>query len=297
MLRYSHPAHKNRLPLTTIKQYIYSCILLILLYACQEDPSKLGLEFLQDSDMLDVELTDTVTVEAFTVEPERLITTSQLNVPLGSYVDPVFGHVKAEFLAQYAFSDYVDFGMNPVCDSLIIELFCLGKYGNGEFASEIDVYELTSDLVDSIDYYSDFDPTGLYTINKINVSLMAVTTFPYWIEQVRGEASKLNIEVNISVNEINLYQNDPWKVNVGANLSFFVKDITDIASWDREEYIETSIDIISFEDPLYIVNSLGRTSNIITNTIYEENYTYKINGTWNVTNLITHLENSYYAAN
>lgn len=170
MLRYSHPALKNRLPFTTIKQYINSCILLILLYACQEDPSKLGLEFLQDSDMLDVALTDTVTVEAFTVEPKHLITTSQLNVPLGSYADPVFGHVKAEFLAQYAFSDYVDFGMSPICDSLIIELFCLGKYGNGEFTSEIDVYELTSDLADSIDYYSDFDPTGLYTINKINIS-------------------------------------------------------------------------------------------------------------------------------
>jgi hypothetical protein len=170
MLRYSHPALKNRLPLTTIRQYINSCILLILLFACKEDPSKLGLEFLQDSDILDVALTDTVKVEAFTVEREHVLTTSQYSLPLGSYADPVFGHVKAEFLAQFAFSDYVDFGLSPVCDSLVIELFCLGSYGNGEFTSNINVYELTSDLVDSIYYYSDFDPTGLYNINKINVS-------------------------------------------------------------------------------------------------------------------------------
>ena len=170
MLRYSHPALKNRLPLTTIKQYINSCILIILLYACQEDPSKLGLEFLQDSDMLDVALTDTLTVEAFTVEREHVLTTSQYSLPLGSYADPIFGHIKAEFLAQFAFSDYVDFGLYPVCDSLIIELFCSGSYGNGEFTSEINVYELTSDLADSIDYYSDFDPAGFYNINKINVS-------------------------------------------------------------------------------------------------------------------------------
>ncbi len=170
MLRYSHPALNNRLTLTTIKQYINSCILLLLLNACQEDPSKLGLEFLQDSDMLDVALTDTLTVEAFTIEPGRVVTTRQLSLPLGSYADPIFGHVKAEFLAQFAFSGYVDFGINPKCDSIIIELFCSEKYGNGEFASEINVYELISDLADTIDYHSDFDPAGLYTINKINVS-------------------------------------------------------------------------------------------------------------------------------
>jgi hypothetical protein len=170
MLKYSHPALKNRLPFTTIKKYINSWILLILIYACQEDPSKLGLEFLQDSDMLDVALTDTVTVEAFTLEREHVLTNSQYSLPLGSYADPVFGHVKAEFLAQFAFSDYVDFGLSAVCDSLVIELFCLGNYGNGEFTSNINVYELTSDLVDSINYYSDFDPAGLYNSNKINVS-------------------------------------------------------------------------------------------------------------------------------
>ena len=170
MLRYSHPALKNRLPLTTIKQYINSGILLILLYACQEDPSKLGVDFLQDSDMLNVALNDTLTVEAFTVEPERVLITRQYTMPLGSYADPIFGHVKTEFLAQFAFSNYVDFGDNPVCDSLIIELFCSGSYGNGEFASEINVYELTSDLDDTIEYYSDFDPEGSYNATKINVS-------------------------------------------------------------------------------------------------------------------------------
>lgn len=170
MLRYFHTTLKSRQPLITIKQYINFGILLALLFACQEDPSKLGLEFLQDSDIPDVKLTDTLTVEAYTIEPERLVTTGQYNMPIGSYVDPIFGCVKAEILAQFAYSFYVDFGDDPVCDSMIIELFCSGSYGNHDFTSKIDVYELTSDLVDSIDYYSDFDPSGIYDINKINVS-------------------------------------------------------------------------------------------------------------------------------
>lgn len=135
------------------------------------------------------------------------------------------------------------------------------------------------------------------TVNKMNSSLMSASTFPHWIKQVQEQALKLNIQANITINEVLLYQNDPWHVNVGANLTFFIKDVTDIASWNREEYIETSISIIDFEDPLYIVNSLGRITNSITQTMFEGNYTYKINDTWNVTNLLTHLENFYYTSN
>ncbi|UCH14295.1 MAG: DUF4270 family protein, partial [Bacteroidales bacterium] len=170
MLRYFHAILKSRLPVIPIRRYINLSILLALLFACKEDPSELGLEFLQDSDIPDVILTDTLTIKAYTIEPEHLITTNQYNMPIGSYVDPVFGRVKAEILAQFAYSSYVDFGDNPVCDSLIIELFCSGSYGNNNFTSQINVYELTSDLVDSIDYYSDFDPLGIYDISKINVS-------------------------------------------------------------------------------------------------------------------------------
>ncbi len=170
MLRFSLSTSKDRVSLISIKQYIIYCTLLISVYACQEDPSKLGLDFLKDSDLVEVGFIDTVTVEAYTIEPEPLITVGKYQMAIGSYVDPVFGAVKAEILAQFAYSYYIDFGDNPICDSLIVELFCSGGYGKDEFTSKISVYELTSDLADSIDYNSDFDPTGYYDINKINTS-------------------------------------------------------------------------------------------------------------------------------
>jgi hypothetical protein len=170
MLRFSLSTSKDRVSLISIKQYIIYCTLLISVYACQEDPGKLGLDFLKDSDLVEVGSIDTITVEAYTIEPEPLVTVGKYQMPIGSYVDPVFGAVKAELLAQFAYSYYIDFGDNPICDSLIIELFCSGGYGKDEFTSKISVYELTSDLADSIDYNSDFDVTGYYNINKINTS-------------------------------------------------------------------------------------------------------------------------------
>ncbi len=130
----------------------------------------MGLDFIQDSEILNVKFTDTLSVEAFSIEPGSILTARQFTMPLGSYVDPIFGCVTAGFIAQYAYSNYVDFGDYPICDSLIIELFCSGSYGNGEFSSEISVYEITSDLGDSVTYYSDFNPDGLYNLNKINIS-------------------------------------------------------------------------------------------------------------------------------
>lgn len=132
------------------------------------------------------------------------------------------------------------------------------------------------------------------TINNTNITLMLFSTFPNWIENIQGKAIKFNIDANITLHDVYVFQNDPWHVTVSANLTFFIRDITEIASWDINETINASISIIGFEDPLYIVYSYGRTTNIINITPFEGNYAYKINETWNVSNLLIHTEHSYY---
>jgi hypothetical protein len=170
MLRFSLSTPKGRIILNSVKQYIFCYIFLISFCACQEDPSRLGINFLKDTDLVAVEYTDTITVEAYTIEREPIVTSGKYSMPLGSYVDPIFGAVKAELLAQFAYSYYIDFGDNPVCDSVIVELFCSGGYGKDEFSAKVNVYEVTTDLIDSIDYLSDFDPSGYHTINNINTT-------------------------------------------------------------------------------------------------------------------------------
>ncbi len=131
------------------------------------------------------------------------------------------------------------------------------------------------------------------TIEGTNTTLMRLSTFPLWIEKIQEESQEFNIETNITLNDVTLYQDDPWFVGVSANLSFDIRDTTGIASWKMTKIINTSISIISFEDPLYIINSEGRTTNLINSTPFEGNFTFK-SGQWNVSKLITHTENSYY---
>jgi hypothetical protein len=134
------------------------------------------------------------------------------------------------------------------------------------------------------------------TVYGANSSLMLGSRFPDWMDNIESEALELNIAVNISLHSISLHQKNPWRVHVDANLSFFINDTTGIAYWQRDEYIQTSFSILEFEDPLYIIMSFGRTSNIINITPFEGNYTYNEGG-WHVENLLSHINNSYYAEN
>lgn len=153
-------------------RYFHSAWLLLpaLLISCNEDRSVIGLELLKDSEILNVGTVDTLAIEAFTVEPEHLYTTNQSISPLGSYTDPIFGNVRTEFISQFAYSSSVNFGFSAVADSLVIELFFRGSYGNPEFVPKLNVYELTSDLDDTLEYFSDFDPSGMYDPVKINIA-------------------------------------------------------------------------------------------------------------------------------
>jgi hypothetical protein len=153
-------------------RYFHSAwfLLPILLISCNEDRSVIGLELLKDSEMLNVGTIDTLTIEAYTVEPKHLYTTNQSISPLGSYTDPIFGNVRTEFISQFAYSSSINFGDSAAADSLVVELFFRGSYGNTEFVPKINVYELTSDLDDTLEYFSDFDPSGIYNPVNINIT-------------------------------------------------------------------------------------------------------------------------------
>lgn len=163
------------------------------------------------------------------------------------------------------------------------------------FAIEDDIASNGSFIKGFDSYFKEAVLNG--TLKGENSSIMKDSTFSSWTEKIESESLKFNIYMNISVNDIKVYQKDPWYVSVDANLSIDVADFNNIASWDIEKIIGTSVEVTGFEDPLYIVNGLGRITNIINRTIYEGNYTYKIGGEWNTTNLITHVENSLYTAN
>ena len=129
------------------------------------------------------------------------------------------------------------------------------------------------------------------TIKGQQLSLMQDTTFNDWANKISAEAAKIDISFNYTIVDVNLNQSDPWTVAIGLNISMNVRDKKNTSYWTRNRYLSTKINIISFEDPLYVVNSNGR----ITNSIIQSNISPFVTG-GDVTNLMIHANYSYYIA-
>src|SRR3989338_5158915 len=129
------------------------------------------------------------------------------------------------------------------------------------------------------------------TINQQPLSLMKDSTFTDWANKISIEANKVDIKFNFTINDVKLNQTGPWTVSIGLNLSLDIRDKRNTSYWIRDRYLTTKIDIIGFEDPLYIVNGNGR----VTNAIIQSNITtFVVVG--KVNNLLRHMNNSWYVA-
>jgi len=127
------------------------------------------------------------------------------------------------------------------------------------------------------------------TIKNQQLSLMKDTTFTEWANRIAAEADKIDILFNFTINEVDLNQSDPWSVDIGINISLDIRDKRNTSYWIRNRYLTTKINVVGFEDPLYIINSNGK----VTNTITPTNFTnFVVNG--DVSNLLMHTNSSYY---
>ncbi|MFH1210861.1 MAG: hypothetical protein V1645_03010 [archaeon] len=136
------------------------------------------------------------------------------------------------------------------------------------------------------------------TVNGTTSVLVSGSTIYDWTTNVREKGNNLNIELNITEPELAVYQTDPWHVKLDLNITIIAEDVKGLASWTRRSNIVSTIDINGFEDPLYIVKTYGRYTNVVNKTTYEGNYTYEVSpGVWNVDNLKDQVKNMYYAEN
>ncbi len=72
-----------------------------------------------------------------------------------------------------------------------------------------------------------------------------------------------------------------------------MQDREDLARWEKQQIITAFIPVEGFEDPIYIINTYAKISRNINQTPYEGNYV--VGG--DATNLSSHVDNGYYAAN
>jgi len=132
----------------------------IFLTSCTKKAKLIGLE-VRPTANLEVESTDTTTLIAFSEVHDSLITDNYSRILLGSMMDPIFGQTTANYYTQLRINtgiDSLNFGPNPVVDSLVLSLAYNGYYGDTTTYQTLKVYELDEKLVtDSAHYYYAFD--------------------------------------------------------------------------------------------------------------------------------------------
>jgi len=145
-----------------------------LLFSCEKPEQDVGLGLQPGEDLLSVNQTDTLTVEAYTL-PEDSIRSDELTPALlGAYFDPVFGLSDASHATELRLStsnpNFVEGDASPsdvVIDSLVLFLAyetvvesngnLVRNYG-GLGPQYVEVFEITDSLEPDVEYFSNKDP-------------------------------------------------------------------------------------------------------------------------------------------
>jgi len=135
---------------------LFSLLVFLFLASCKE-PGDFGLDTQPASDLLETTYQDTFTLNAYTVRDDSIYTNEVYYNMFGSYIDPVFGASYAGLYTHFLLPESnVDFGSNPVLDSMFLCLDYVGYYYGLNTPNEIPVrvYEVLEDFsIDSV-YYS-----------------------------------------------------------------------------------------------------------------------------------------------
>jgi hypothetical protein len=143
---------KSFKPLFSLTLFLFA---VFLFTSCKKDPYQLGLSLLPPTDTLAIQTSDTSTIIAFSVLQDSIRTDRATTNMLGSMVDPVFGKTTASFCSQFRLStEDVDFGINPVLDSVVLMLRYQSIYGESNTLQNVKVYELNEEISSDSVYYS-----------------------------------------------------------------------------------------------------------------------------------------------
>jgi hypothetical protein len=128
------------------------------------------------------------------------------------------------------------------------------------------------------------------SLNGVEEDLMSGATFDYMVDSFGQFANKVNADVSFGVPSVFVDQQDPWNIRISLNVSMRVFDQGGLVSWDRNMTVDSFVPIDDFEDPMYLVET-----GVVTNTIVRSPYEVFVDGA-DVSNLSSHVENSYYVA-
>ena len=122
--------------------------------SCKKSPETIGNDLISEDDYITIAHTDTLTMVCHSF----LDTVGTKNVSsglLGSMNDPIFGLTQAGICTQFRFSAAGQlFGDAPVVDSIVLQLYLTGYYGDTTQPQTVRVYSLADTLSADESYYN-----------------------------------------------------------------------------------------------------------------------------------------------
>lgn len=151
----------------------------------------------------------------------------------------------------------------------------------------------TGDYINVDDFFNEAFFNGTVGGLEPNNSILLGATYNDLLTSINYYADKINVEITLQNSSLVVSQSDPWNVNVTLISNFMMNDKSGLARWEKVQKISALIPVTYFEDPLFTINSYAKISRKINQTCYEGNY---VNGE-DVSNLLDHVNQGYYAAN
>lgn len=122
--------------------------------ACKKSPETIGNGLISDSDYIGIYHTDQVALVCHSYL-DSIGTKNVSNGLLGSMADPIFGLTQAGFCTQFRFSSAgQNFGNSPTADSIVLQLYLTGYYGDTTTWQNVHVYMLADTLNADTSYYN-----------------------------------------------------------------------------------------------------------------------------------------------
>jgi hypothetical protein len=158
------------------------------------------------------------------------------------------------------------------------------------------IFLIQKDVIESGEYVSDFNASfsevfleGKLKGAYLDEEWIAGILYQEIIDSLNENANKINAEIIFEDVSVSVSQDSPWEIKVSIEADVVVRDMKNVASWEKRQEFVAYIPIEGFEDTLYLVETRGLLSNKINRTLYDS----FVDGE-DVSNLINHLEGKYY---
>ena len=211
----------------------WSLVGMVLFAACTDITDIIGGGFVPGNSDMHLNITDTVTLETYSILRDSVFTSENETYLLGSINDPVFGKTTASIYARYIFVGGFDTAFHEAefFDSLVLNIDYSGYYyGDTLVPQTINVYEITENISDTNYYYSN----QIAAYNPVPLATYTYTPNP-------------NPEASIDYDEEEYEDTDPppqihIKLATSPNENQFVSELMKIRFEDYSVY-DDSLDL------------------------------------------------------